>query len=321
MDLESRTDQEHREILGLLPADLFDLSDLAAGIERIEGLLAATPVELPDDVTLEDHHVTTSDGHDLVVRLYRPRDAPAPASVLYWIHGGGLVLGDVAIDDGHCAGVAAELGIVVASVDYRLAPAWPYPTPLDDCHAGFGWLVGEADRLGLDRGRVAIGGGSAGGGLAAGLVLMLRDRGEQLPCFQLLRYPMIDDRNDTPSSHEITDGRVWNRSSNLVGWQAYLGDTVGGDRVDHYAAPARALDLEGVPPTLVTVGALDLFRDEDIAYAQALMRAGVPTELHVHPSSFHGSDQMVAHAATSRRWRRDELDALARALGRPIYRG
>lgn len=315
VDIDARTDATHREVLSMLPPDLFDFSDLEVGIDRLMALLGATPVELPDHVAITDHTVTADDGHEMVVRVYRAEGTPEVAPALYWIHGGGMVLGEVAGDDPQCTALADELKIVVVSVDYRLAPAFAHPTPVHDCRAGYRWLLGQVDALGVDPARIALGGASAGAGLAAGLALLLRDHGETLPCFQLLRYPMLDDRNTTPSSHEITDGRVWNRATNLVCWRAYLGDAAGGDDVDVYAAPARATDLTGLPPAIVTVGGLDLFRDEDIAYAQALLQAGVATELHVYPPSFHASDIMVAHSEASQRWRSDELAALRRALG------
>ncbi len=312
MNLEARLDDTHREILGFMPADLLDLDDLDAARTRVAALFGAVPVELPPTITVDDHHVAAADGHQILVRTYRP---PSPTdAALFWIHGGGLVLGDVAMDDAHCAGIAEQLNIVVASVEYRLAPEFPYPTPLDDCTTGFEWFVGAHEQFGVDPHRVALGGGSAGGGLAAGLALRLRDRGAAQPCFQLLRYPMIDDRNETPSSHAVTDTRAWNRPANLTGWTAYLGDRRGTADVAAEAAPARADDLTGLPPAIITVGGLDMFLDEDIAYASAMLAAGVDVELHVYPESFHGSDTMVPHADASQRWRRDELAALRRAL-------
>jgi acetyl esterase/lipase len=168
--------------------------------------------------------------------------------------------------------------------------------------------------LGIDVTRIAIGGGSAGAGLAASLALLARDRGELHPCFQLLRYPMLDDRNTTASSYELTDHRVWNRSANVVGWGAYLGADAGADDVSPYAAAARATDLTGLPPAIISVGELDMFLDEDIEYARRLIAAGVSTELHVYGKCIHGSDALVPHSATVQRWKRDEMDALQRAL-------
>ena len=225
-----------------------------------------------------------------------------------------MVGGTVASTDGYCAWIADELGVLVASVDYRLAPEHPYPAPIEDCHAGLRWLVASATELGIDLARVAIGGGSAGAGLAAGLALLVRDQGEITVRYQHLVYPMIDDRNQTASSHAILDSRVWNRTCNHVGWNAYLGGRAGTDGVEAYAAPARATDLAGLPPTYICVGTLDLFLDEDIEYARRLLAAGVPTELHVYPGAFHGSPGTVPNAVLSRRWRADELDSIRRAL-------
>ena len=186
--------------------------------------------------------------------------------------------------------------------------------PLEDWYSGLTWFFDQADGLGLDADRIAVGGASAGGGLAAGLALLARDRKQVRPCFQLLTYPMLDDRNETPSSHMIADTRVWNRNANEVGWAAYLDGANGADDVPAYAAPARAVDLSGLPPALVTVGSLDMFVDEDIAYAQALLQAGVPCELHVYPGAFHGSNGFVVDSDISQRWKRDETAALHRAL-------
>ena len=314
MDIEARTDDTHRQILGFLPPDFMDFSDLERGVAQLMSMLGGAPPELPESVVIEDHLVSAADGHEILVRTYRPREPRAASPCLYWMHGGGLVLGSVAMDDARCTEIVEQLQIVVASVEYRLAPANPYPVPLDDCYAGLEWLFGAAAQLGLDAARIAIGGGSAGAGLAASLALLARDRGQLRPCFQLLRYPMIDDRNITASSHEVTDLRVWNRSANIIGWGAYLGDAAGTDGVSPYAAAARATDLAGLPPAIVTVGELDMFLDEDIEYARRLIAAGVSTELHVYEKCIHGSDALVAHSTTVQRWKRDEFDAVGRAL-------
>jgi acetyl esterase/lipase len=199
------------------------------------------------------------------------------------------------------------------SIEYRLAPEHPYPAPLDDCYVGLLWTFAHADELGVDTTRVAIGGASAGAGLAAGLGLLARDRGEVQLAYQLLIYPMIDDRNVSASSH-IVKAPIWSREANLLGWHAYLGHEPGGADEPIYAAPARAEDLSGLPPTFIGVGTLDVFRDEDIHYALRLLAAGVPTELHVYPGAPHGFELMVPHAAVSRQAGRDIDDALGRAL-------
>ena len=316
IDIASRIDDEHRPIFAAIPRDRRDWSDIPGTRTKLAELLAAMPQpQLPDGVTLEDRLVPGPPGDpDVSVRLYRPTGAPSPAPAFYWIHGGGMVFGDVNGSDPYCAAIAAELNVLVASVEYRLAPEHPFPAPLEDCYAGLAWLWNAAAELGVDRERIAIGGGSAGGGLAAGTALAARDRGLVRPCFQLLVYPMLDDRNATRSSHAITDPRTWDREANLAGWNAYLAGNAGGEGVSPYAAPARATDLAGLPPAYVNVGDLDLFVDEDVAYARALADAGVPVELHVYPGAWHGSTSFAPHTALSQRWAADERAALRHAL-------
>jgi acetyl esterase/lipase len=206
-----------------------------------------------------------------------------------------------------------KLGLIGVSVEYRLAPETPYPGPLEDCYAGLRWVHEHAGELGLDRSRIGIGGASAGGGLAAGLALLARDRGELPVAFQLLCYPMIDDRQTTESSGwEVP---IWSPPNNAFGWQSYLGDLYGADDVPYLAAPARALDLTGLPPALVYVGTLDGFCDEDVLYAMGLYQAGVPTDLHVYAGAPHGFDGFAPAADVSRRCQRETLDWLGRVLG------
>lgn len=226
------------------------------------------------------------------VRLYRPADA-GPGPALLWIHGGGYVIGSPAQDDELCARYARELGVTVASVDYRLAPEHPYPAALDDCYAALTWLA----RLpAVNPAQVAVGGGSAGGGLAAALALRARDRGEVALVAQLLVYPMLDDR--TVGRHVDHPGhRLWNQSSNKFGWAAYLGDAD-----PQVAVPARRTDLAGLPPAWIGVGTLDLFHDEDLAYGRRLEEAGVPCHVEVVPGVFHGFDAIVPKASVSRRF-------------------
>jgi acetyl esterase/lipase len=284
-------------------------------IERFEAPLRAALPSIPE-VDVTDHLAPSADGTEIRVRVYARPDRRVATSALLWIHGGGMVLGTIDGDDFMCKTWARDFGCVVASVDYRLAPEHQYPAHVEDCYAGLQWLRAHLDELGIDSRRVAIGGASAGGGLAAGTALLARDRGEVPLCFQYLVYPMIDDRDETPSTREITFPKVWNRVSNQHGWKAYLGDRVGRADVPIYAAPARAEvdDLRGLPPAYIDVGELDPFRDEDIAYATRLLAAGVPCELHVTPGAFHGSEMSVPDAPTSRRIRSYRRDALSRLL-------
>jgi acetyl esterase/lipase len=248
---------------------------------------------------------------DITVRIYRPRNATGTLPGVYYIHGGGMILGDVAGEDPSASRICDGVGAVVVSVEYRLAPEHPHPAPVEDCYAGLVWMAKNSAELGFDPDRLAIYGGSAGGGLTLATALVARDRGGPALRFMMPIYPMIDDTNTTPSSREITDIGIWDRDGNIQAWQWYLG----GKDADAYAAPSRATDLTGLPPAFIDVGTVDLFRDEDIAFAQRLMQAGIPTELHVNPGSYHASETSAPDAALSRRIWATRIDALRRALG------
>jgi acetyl esterase/lipase len=319
MSFRERADQAILPVLDLVPP--IDLTgDIPAARRVIDAARRELIAALPDipEVRTRDVHVPGAAGDpDVLVRIYEPVEGGHSGAALAYIHGGGMVLMSVDDTDFHCKRIVRDVGCLVVSVEYRLAPEHPYPAALHDCYAALAWLHDHAGDLGVDRGRIGVGGLSAGGGLAAGVALLARDRGEVPLCFQWLVYPMLDDRNETPSSHEITDPNVWNRASNEAAWAAYLGARAGG-AVPLHAAPARAGvdDLRGLPPAYVDVGELDLFRDEDIAYAQRLLQAGVPTELHVTPGAFHASEMYGPDADTSRRIERARTEALRRALGR-----
>ena len=229
-------------------------------------------------------------GSGVGVRLHRPVGVSQPGSALLWIHGGGYVLGSARQDDALCRRFTRELGITVASVDYRLAPEHPYPVPLEDCYSALTWLAGLPA---VDPARVAIGGASAGGGLAAALALLARDRDDVTPVLQLLAYPMLDDRSEAVAS--IPNYRLWSPKSNRFGWAAYLGNAD-----PQIAVPARRDDLSGLAPAWIGVGTHDLFHDEDLAYAERLTAAGVPCDVEVVPGAFHGFDAVVPKAAVSR---------------------
>lgn len=238
------------------------------------------------------------------VRLFRPTGVTEPAPALVWIHGGGYVVGSAKLDDRVCHDFSTALGITVASVEYRLAPEHRYPVPLEDCYSVLIWLAGLPV---VDRHRVAIGGASAGGGLAAALALLARDRGEVAPVFQLLSYPMLDDRSSrTP---ENPDYRLWNSRSNEFGWSAYLGDA---DPL--VAVPARRDDLAGLAPAWIGVGTHDLFHDEDIAYAERLRSAGVPCAVDTIPGAFHGFDRVAPKAGVSQCFFDRQCEVLRRAM-------
>jgi acetyl esterase/lipase len=268
---------------------------------------------LSDAVIRTDH---TIPGDPAVpVRVHRAADASDALPCVYSIHGGGYVLGSYAMDDAAFDSWCPKLGIVGVSVEYRLAPETPYPGPLEDCYTGLKWVYDHADELGVDRDRIGISGISAGGGLAAALGLLARDRGEVPLAFQLLNCPMLDDRQQTPSS-QLDGLAVWSRDTNTFGWRSYLGDLYGTDEVPYTAAPARCEDLSGLPPAFVSVGTVDGFRDEDIDYAVRLNQAGVPCELHVYPGASHGY-QIAVDSPIVRQSNRDVLDWMARQVRRP----
>lgn len=291
---------------------LLDIGDLTS--EILDDLRIEFSLPVPDSVEWSD--IAIPGDPELIVRVFRSKDAPgsATAPCVYSIHGGGYVIGSRELDNALFAMLCPSLGVVGVSVEYRLAPEHPYPTPLEDCYRGLAWCFENADELGIDRSRIGVAGVSAGGGLAAALALLARDRAEIPLSFQLLDCPMLDDRQLTESSR--TEGLpVWSRRSNEFGWRSYLGDLYGTDDIPATAAPARAEDLSGLPPAFVSVGTVDGFRDEDIMYALRLNQAGVPTELHVYPGLCHGY-QLAQDAPIVQQTREDVERWLRRQITR-----
>jgi acetyl esterase/lipase len=284
---------------------------------RIRAMSAQARPDSPEfpDITVSERFVPGPEGApDVRVLVYLPASLPRPLPVLLWIHGGGYVMGSADESDLMAKSTVSAIGCAVVSVDYRLAPETPYPGPVEDCYAALQWLATHADELGIDPQRIAVGGGSAGGGLAAALALLARDRGEVSLAFQFLIAPMLDDRTCVQEQpHPYTGEFIWTRDANRFGWTSLLGHEPGGPDVSPYAAPARAEQLEGLPATFINVGAIDLFVEEDMEYARRLMRAGVPTELHVYPGAYHGF-RMTANAQVTQEAERDQLNALKRAL-------
>jgi acetyl esterase/lipase len=267
-------------------------------------------VDCPAD--LERQELLAGPAGDVAVTLYRPAGASEPLPCLLWMHGGGMVIGNRHINDEALLTWCREFSCVCVTVEYRLAPEAPYPAALDDCYTALMHLISHADALGIDGARLGVGGQSAGGGLAAALALRIRDEGEHRLAFQYLEYPMLDDRQITPSSR-LDELPMWNREANAFGWRCYLGDLYGTERVPAYAAPARIEDVTGLPPTFVCVGTADGFRDEDIAYAARLNLAGVPTELHVYAGAPHAF-QLFADSEVGRCGVRDSESWLRRQL-------
>jgi acetyl esterase/lipase len=283
--------------------------------EILATLRATLPVDMPlSDVVERTDHVVPGDP-EVPVRVHRAKGAAGVLPCIYSIHGGGYVIGSNVMEDPLFDVLCPRLDVVGVSVEYRLAPETPYPGPLEDCYQGLRWTHEHAAELGIDPDRIGVRGVSAGGGLAAALALLARDRGEVPVAFQLLDSPMLDDRQRTASSRQ--DGLpVWSRGSNTFGWRSYLGELYGRDDVPATAAPARADDLSGLPPAFVSVGAVDGFRDEDVDYALRLNQAGVPAELHVYPGACHGFNLLAPDAPVSKQCNRDAEEWLRGQLRR-----
>ncbi|MEV4225440.1 alpha/beta hydrolase [Nonomuraea sp. NPDC049725] len=252
---------------------------------------------------------------EIPLLICRPAEAATPVAAVYYIHGGGMIGGThrmIGVDP--LLDMATELGLAVVSVDYRLAPEHPHPAPVEDCYAGLLWTVEHAADLGIDPSRLLVAGPSAGGGLAAAVVLLARDRKGPALAGQLLNCPLLDDRNNTPSSLQMAGLDVWDHARNEMGWTALLGEQRGGLDVSPYAAPARATDLSGLPPAFIDVGSAETFRDEGVTYATRIWQAGGKAELHVWPGGFHGFDVMVPQAMLSQDAKTARLRWLRRTL-------
>ncbi|MFD9336838.1 alpha/beta hydrolase [Streptomyces sp. NPDC060028] len=258
------------------------------------------------------------DAPDVTLVSARPAGLGGTLPLLYYMHGGAMVMGNAwSVLPRILREWAVPLELAVISVEYRLAPHAPYPGPLEDCYAGLVWAAGHAAELGIDADRIVIGGKSAGAGLAAALALLARDRGGPGALGQLLLSPMLDDRGSTFSGHQMTGLDAWDLTSNATAWKALLGDRHGAADLSPYAAPSRATDLTGLPPAYIDVGSAEMFRDEDVAYANAIWQAGGQAELHVWPGAYHGFDGLAPRAALSRDAHHARTRWLQRLLGHP----
>jgi acetyl esterase/lipase len=283
---------------------------------------ARVPLRLTDDDLRRDGAIEfrelTAPGPasapDISLLVCKPAGLTTTAPGVYHIHGGGMVVGENRTGMVPMLHWIAQAGVVVVSVEYRLAPEHPHPAPVEDCYAGLVWTAAHAAELGIDPDRLLIAGSSAGGGLSAAVALMARDRQGPALIGQMLGCAMLDDRNQTPSSHELDREGLWDRTSNLTGWRALLGEAQGGPDVSPYAAPARATDLSGLPPAYLDVGSVETFRDEVVDYAVRIWRAGGVAELHVWPGGYHGFENLVPSAALSVAARQTRLDWLRRLL-------
>ncbi|BAX92127.1 alpha/beta hydrolase [Mycobacterium shigaense] len=305
-------DPEIAAVIPLIP-DLPGDDPLAIRASLSE-MIAQLPPPDTTGIRIEDRQIPGRAGDPAVpIRIYRPEQRSAPAAV-YSVHGGGFIAGDLETEHASNVALARELGVVVVSVDYRLAPETPFPGGLEDVYAGLVWTAAHADELGIDPRRIAIRGTSAGGGLCAALALVARDRGGPHIAFQFLSVPELDDRLTTASMTDFIDTPLWSRPRAIVSWDCYLGaGRAGADNVPMYAAPARATDLSGLPPAYVSVMHFDPLRDEGVAYALDMLAAGVSVELHLFPGTFHGS-MLIQDAAISKREGAEKIAVLRQGL-------
>ncbi len=312
MNSRHLVDPELLPVLEQFPDSELSRESLPALREQLRAMLPPAQT----DAAIEVKTVAgPAGGPDIQLRVLRPKDAAAaPLPVIYHIHGGGFVAGTADQGDMSNGPLAIELNCAIVSVDYRLAPETVFPGSIEDCYAGLAWVFANAAEQGFDTARIGVMGESAGGGLAAALALLARDRGEYPLAFQQLIYPMLDDRNGSGAEpHPFVGEYVWTPEKNRFGWEALLGRAPGGADASPYAAPARATDLSGLPPTFLYAGALDLFLEENLDYARRLARAGVPIEFHLFPGAFHAFE-LQADAYVSRQARQLSQSALRRFL-------
>jgi len=310
-------DPELQALLEFLPDTSLGLNEPVKARAGFLELIASLNADIDHTgVAIENRRVPGPAGApDVPVRIYSPEGLNRAVPGILHIHGGGFVIGDLDSELGACVALCRTLGVVVVSVDYRLAPETPYPGPLEDCYAALKWVSSNSAQLHLDPSRLAVFGLSAGGGLAAATALLARDRGGPPVCFQYLGIPELDDRLHTPSMLRFVDTPMWNRPNAVLSWDFYLGDQYqrGADDVPYHAAPARAEDLAGLPSAYVSTMEFDPLRDEGVEYALKLMRAGVATELHSFPGTFHGSS-LFSTTQVSRRESAEMFAVLRRAL-------
>jgi acetyl esterase/lipase len=271
-------------------------------LERFRRLSAPTRDEViaAAAVTCTDYEVPGFGGEPILVSVIAAQDRKGNCAGVYHVHGGGMIMGNRFAGAETLVEWVLKHGLVCVTVEYRLAPAYPAPTLVEDCYAGLRWMADNAEMLGLDPTRIVVFGGSAGGGLAAGTALLARDRGGPRLLGQLLQCPMLDDRDLTESSRQCEGHGVWDRQQNLAAWNAVLGDRRGTEDVDPYSAPARMADLGNLPPAFIDVGSAETFRDEAVDYAQRILEAGGLCELHIWPGAFHGFYTMAPDAAVSK---------------------
>ena len=314
MSLWDRIDAESKPPLEALweamPGGFNSIPDIVARRAAMSASRAAIPKGNFPQLRVAEYPYPGPE-NELTLRLYRPETAAADSPGLIYIHGGGMIMGDLESQDENMREAATELNIPIASIDYRKAPEHPYPAAPEDCYAGVSWVFANAQALGMDPSNIGLMGASAGGGLALAVALMLRDRQGPSLRYLLPIYPMIDDRHETTSSNEVVDIGIWDRAGSIEAWNWYLG----GAEADSYAAPARAENLSKLPPTYIDVGDLDLFRDENITIVQRLSAAGVSVEFHLWPGAYHASELFAPNAALSRKIWSTRYTAIRRMAG------
>lgn len=282
----------------------------------IQLLISLMPApKAPEDVSIKNIKIDNwNDNSKIRLRIYRPENTANTAPVLIWMHGGGYIIGKPEMEDNVCIQFVRELGIHIVSVDYRLAPKHPFPAGLEDCYSALMWAKHNSEQYGFDATRIAIGGTSAGGGLAAALAQLAYDRKEVTPIFQLLTYPMLDDRTVLRADIDDSNSPTWSQKNNRFGWESYLGRECGAKELPAHSVPARRKDLSGLPPAWIGVGTLDVFYEENKAYAQRLKEAGIECDLNIVEGAFHGFDVFDQKLSIVQEFRKAQINALRRYL-------
>ena len=278
----------------------------------LQAMAQQVAVKSTDELTVENKYFTNSEGIEIQLRVFSPKNAALPLSCLYWIHGGGTMSGLPEQEDSTLYQMALDIGCVIVSVAYRLTPENPYPAPLNDCYEGLQYVHDHPELFNINPEKIAVGGGSAGGLLSTSCAIMARDKGGPKLVHQSLTYPMLDHRGISPSSQEILNVGVWDRDANLYGFSCYL-KGVGEDQLTS-AVPNLVEDLSNLPPAFIAVGTMDVLRDESIEYAQKLAAAGVVVELHIYPDMVHVFDSLIPESKAAQDFSQARVSAFKRAF-------
>ncbi len=316
MNSKHLIDPEIVAMLDGFPDNNFSDENIVAVRKNMAEMMASMPSKKIQGVSVREKYIDGV-GFKIRILIYTPENNLNERPALFHVHGGGYVVGSPEDFDGRNQLLCKELEAVIVSASYRLAPEHPFPDSIDDCYTALKWLFSNAVSLGVDASRIAIYGESAGGGLAASLAILVRDKNEVNIVHQFLIYPMLDDRTSLEADPNPYAGEfIWTNERNYYGWKSLLGHEPGGDDVSPYASASRISNMQGLAPVFICVGALDLFVDENIVYAQRLIRSGIPTELHVYPGGFHGFDTMQ-DSAISKQFYVDLIRAMKKALSAP----